>query len=135
LIKRIYHPFWEWEEIDANMWGTISNKKRAIKKAIEFTSDHKKYGRFMVKVILTWPISCENALTDRMLNRKAWIGHAAVALALGIPENITREAWGQLTSEQQLLANREAERAISIWEHAKEKNISVQEALDEKMLF
>jgi hypothetical protein len=117
------------------MWGTISNKKRAIKKAIEFTSDHKKYGRFMVKVILTWPISCENALTDRMLNRKAWIGHAAVALALGIPENITREAWGQLTSEQQLLANREAERAISIWEHAKEKNISVQEALDEKMLF
>lgn len=135
MIKRIYHPFWEWEEIDANMWGTISNKKRAIKKAIEFTSDHKKYGRFMVKVILTWPISCENALTDRMLNRKAWIGHAAVALALGIPENITREAWGQLTSEQQLLANREAERAISIWEHAKEKNISVQEALDEKMLF
>lgn len=117
------------------MWGSATNKKRALKLAIEFTGDHKKYGRFMQRVVREWEYSCENALTDYSLNRKAWVGHAACALALGIPENITREAWGKLTDEQRILANREAERAILWWEQNYAKVKGLPQDLEEEMLF
>ena len=116
-MERVYHPYWNWEEIEHNMWGDVDDRKKYLKKAIAFTSDHKKYGRFMMRVILEWPVSCENALTDNSINKKAWVGHAATALALGCPEDITREAWGNLTDEQQLLANNQARKAIQTWEY------------------
>lgn len=124
-FRRVYHPFWDWEEVDHNMWGEVKNKKKALSRAIKFTGDHRKYGRFMMRVVKEWPVSCENALTDYNRNRRAWVGHAACALAEGIPEDIVRLAWGELTDEQQILANREADRAIDWWEnnYAKDKKI------------
>ena len=134
-LKRVYHPYWDWEEIDFNMWGDVSCRKKAIAKAINFTSDHRCYGRFMMRVISEWPISCENALTDSNLNRKAWVGHAACALALALPEHIVRAAWGDLTDEQRVLANREAERAIATWEHNYRKSKKLHGAVDQEVLF
>lgn len=134
-INRVYHPYCDWEEISHNMWGTVSNRKSFLKKAIAFTGDSKKYGRFMRRVISEWPISCENALTDLTLNRSAWVGHAACALALGCPEDITREAWGHLTYEQQLLANREAKAAIEEWEHNYRKSNGLYSDMEEEVLF
>lgn len=99
------------------MWGSVGNRKRWIQKAVDFTGNHELYGSFMMRVIREWPISCENALTDYYMNRRAWVGHAAAALALNCPEYITRQAWKELTSEQQYLANKEASRAISSWEN------------------
>lgn len=134
-LKRVYHPYWNWEEINFNMWGTVSNRKAFLEKAERFTGDHKKYGRFMMRVIREWPVSCENALTDNSINKKAWVGHAACALALGCPEDITREAWGRLTSEQQLLANKEADRAIKTWEYNYLKDRGLCEGVGEQVLF
>lgn len=116
-MDRIYHHYLDWEEMEHNMWGCVDDRKKYLKRAIEFTSDHKKYGRFMMRVVLEWPVSCENALTDDSINKKAWVGHAATALALGCPEDITREAWSNLTDEQQLLANNQARKAIQTWEY------------------
>jgi len=73
-------------------------------------------------------------LTDSNLNRKAWIGHAACAMALGCPEDITREAWGRLTDEQRILANREAERAIQQWERGYAKSIGLCKQVESQML-
>lgn len=117
-IDRIYHPWDKLEEVKANMWGEAEDRKDMLAKAIKFTGDHKLYGSFMRRVIVEWPISCENALTDHSLNKKAWIGHAACAMAISCPEDITREAWGHLTDGQQLLANKEAARALQSWENA-----------------
>lgn len=133
-FKRVYHPYWMWEEIEHNMWGDFSNKKIAIEKAVRFTGDHKLYGRFMMRVVNEWPISCENALTDYSLNRKAWVGHAACALANGIPEHITRIAWGRLTDEQRLLANKEAERAIQHWEYNYSKSFGLHQDMGGALL-
>jgi len=134
MIDRIYHPYWLWEEVDHNMWGSVTDKKKFLKMAIEFTGDHKKYGRFMARVVSEWKYSCENALTDQYINRKAWVGHAACALAMGCPESITREAWSHLTDEQQLLANKEAERAIQAWEYNAYKNKVVCDGVGEALL-
>lgn len=121
LLERVYHPIDLWEEMRFNMWGSVSDRALWVQKAFEFTSDHVLYGRWMLKVTRDWPYSCENALTDRHLNQKAWIGHAACAYAIQCPEDIVREAWGKLDDEQQFLANGEAARAIASWTDAYQK--------------
>lgn len=134
-IPRVYRRVEEWEEIAHNMWGTVADRREALTKAIEFTGDYRLYGSFMKKVVEQWPVSCENALTDYNLNRKAWLGHAAVALALNIPEDITREAWSRLSGEQQLLANKEAERYIKQWENSYRKSKGLHRDMEAPMLF
>jgi hypothetical protein len=114
-FKRVYRPVGEWEEIAHNMWGEATDRRTSLEQAISLTGDHKRYGEYMMRVVNEWPVSCENALTDNSLNQKAWVGHAAVALAINCPEDITRIAWGYLTDEQRLLANKAAERAIHVW--------------------
>jgi len=116
LIERIYHPYWKWEEVKYNMWGKVDNRDYFLQKAIKFTGDHKLYGDFMVQVVNRWKYSCEHNLSNVTQNRRAWIGHAACALAFRCPEDIIREAWGHLTEEQQILANNEADKAIEYWE-------------------
>lgn len=114
-LSRIWVRCELWEEIPANMWGEVVDSRLAFETALAFTSDYRLYGSFMRRVITEWPYSCINALTDNSLNQKAWLGHAAVALAHNIPEDITRKAWGFLTNEQRALANQEAASAIQQW--------------------
>lgn len=124
-LDRVYHPISEWEEIKHGMWSDIEDRAGMLQKAIEFTGNHVEYGSYMIRVSDEWTISCENALTDNQLNQRAWIGHAACALAIGCPEDITRQAWGYLTDEQRLLANRAAEAAVRRWKerYAKDRGI------------
>ena len=117
-MKRIYHPYTSWEEYHAGMWAIIPREEEArlLPLAIELTGDAVLYGSWMLKVLDAWPISCEHNLTDTGMNRQAWIGHAAVTLALKCPEHITRRAWWNLTQRQQDEANAKADEAIRQWE-------------------
>lgn len=133
-FERVWVPISLWEELDHNMWGSAVNRKDMARKALIFTANHRLYGKYMRRVTNEWPNSCINALTDYNLNRKAWIGHAACALALRCPEDITRQAWGLLTNEQRTLANNEADRAIQAWEMRYRKSLGISAALEKKML-
>jgi hypothetical protein len=113
--EQVFHPYYDWEEVAHNMWGTVEDRRGVLLSAIQFTGDHEKYGHYMMRVVREWPISSENALTDPYLNHRAWVGHAACALAFQCPEDVVRQAWGHLTDEQKLLANQEADRAIAAW--------------------
>jgi hypothetical protein len=133
-FDRVYHPVSLWEEVGYNMWGDVADSACFLERAISFTGDHELYGNYMLQVALNWRYSCENALTDYSLNRKAWIGHAACALAIGCPEDITRKAWGFLTNEQRALANAQAESAIRVWERRYASSIGVPFDMDEPVL-
>ena len=110
----IWHPFTKWEEVPHNMWGSVSHKQTWLEMAIAFTGNAELYGEWMHKVIELWPNSCQHNLT-KPGDKRAWLGHAAVALAIGCPEDIVRQAWGFLTEEQQIKANKQAEMAIEKW--------------------
>lgn len=110
----VWHPYWKWEEVGHNMWGDVKRRKTWLQIAIAFTGDHELYGEWMMRVIDEWPRSCEQNLT-KSGDKRAWIGHAAVALAIGCPEDIVREAWGHLSKEQQDNANAKAQSAIDTW--------------------
>lgn len=131
-IKKIWHNYLKWEDYQNGMYATISgdDRKEMLKKAIEFTGDHEFYGLYMLDVIEKWSIACEQNLTDIRINRLAWLGHAACCLAFGCPEDITREAWGYLTEEQQVKADAEASKVILIWESRHEKqNLELREEM------
>ena len=134
-LKRVWLPIDQWEEIPANMWGEVANRRIFLQRAVIFTGNHRLYGRYMQRVTLKWPNSCINALTDYNLNRKAWIGHAACALALHCPEDITRQAWGLLTNEQRILANRQADRAIQSWEVRYRASLGIRPNVATSLLF
>lgn len=110
----VWLPYWELEEVASNMWGYVDNRKSWLDKAIQFTGDHVLYGQWMMRVVSEWPRSCAHNLT-KPGDKRPWVGHAAVAMAIKCPEDIVREAWAYLTEEQQSLANKKAEEAIAYW--------------------
>jgi len=119
-VKRVWHPYTSWEEVGAGMWRQVagSERERLLAEAVAFTGDAEKYGTAMMAVINAWPLSCEHNLTDLGQNRRAWLGHAACCLAIGCPEDVTREAWGHLSEEQRIAADRKALAAILAWQNA-----------------
>ena len=116
-MKQIFHHYQKWEDFKNGMWRKVSPEDEVsmLAEAKAFTGDHTKYGLAMMRVIREWPLTCEHNLTDNSINQKAFIGHCAVTLQLGIPEYITRMAWGMLTEEQQTKANERAQHAIDTW--------------------
>ena len=133
-LKQVYHPVQQWEELAHNMWGKVADRNAYIQRAIQFTGNHVEYGRYMRRVCQEWPVSTENAFTDPYLNHRAWVGHAACALYMRCPEDIVRQAWSHLTDEQQLLANKEASRAVAEWKRSYLKDRRLHPGLGEQML-
>lgn len=110
----VWHPWWLLEEVKHNMWGDVSHRKTWLQMAVVFTGNPDLYGEWMKKVAEQWKHSCEHNLS-KSGDKRPWIGHAAVALAIGCPEDIVREAWAYLTEEQQIRANKQASEAIEYW--------------------
>ena len=116
LIKRSYHPYWTWEEVEANMWGDVPNKEAAIKEAVWLMDDTERFSRQMVKVTKEWPFSCAQNLSNTTQNRVAWLGQAACALYLNCPASITKKAWWELSKSKRDAADEAAISAIMTWE-------------------
>lgn len=113
------------------MWSNAKNEKELLKQAIEFTGDHNKYGQAMREVIVKWEKTMLNSITNVNINRRAFLGHCAVSYKLSIPEYITRMAWKELTEEQRILADNEAQKCIDEYEN---KNRTVHKNLGKQML-
>jgi hypothetical protein len=107
-------PYWEWEEVQHSMWSDVQDRKAWLAAAVEFTGDAELYGAWMLRVVDMMPKSCMHNLSKRG-DKRSWIGHAAVALAIKCPEDIVRQAWALLSAEQQARANEKAAQAINYW--------------------
>jgi len=83
-MNRIYHPYHLWEDWKFGMWRYTSEIEKAeyLQRAIEFTGNAELYGSYMLKVLDQWPYACEHNLSNRAINRQAWVGHAACCLAI-----------------------------------------------------
>ncbi len=135
-IKQVYIPYWEWEDFINGMWSRSANEEVHLKQAIDFTGDHIKYGTAMKRVIIEWPRTMLNSLTNPSINKRAFLGHCAVCFELKIPEYITRAAWKQLTDEQRYLADKVAQETINEWtKNYGEQNKPVYSTLGEALLF
>lgn len=113
-MKQIFHPYHLWEDWQNGMWRneTAEYEDLHLPSIISFTGDHLEYGAAMIEVVEQWFYSVQHNLTDNSINKRAWIGHAACNLKFGWPEYLVRMAWNQLSEQQQVLANKMADKAI-----------------------
>lgn len=117
-MKQVYIKYSKWECYKSGMWLRVSKslEDELLIKAISFTSDHILYGEAMNKVIYKWENTMLNHLTNKSINRRAFLGHCAVFYEIQIPEYIVRKAWSFLSDKERVLADNEAEKAIKKWE-------------------
>lgn len=135
-IKQVYIPYWEWEDWKNGMWSKSDNESELLKLAIEFTGDYLKYGQAMKEVIIAWPKTMLNSLTNNSINKRAFLGHCAVSFKLSIPEYITRMAWKELSDKQRHNADKIAQETINNWIKDYENgNRRVYKDLGEQVLF
>lgn len=123
-MKRLYHHYEKWEEIQHGMWRTVTGVERQmlLEKAALLMKNTSAFRLAMMKASLLWKYSCEVHLTGGY-NRQAWIGHAGCCLATGSPEDVTRQAWHTLTQAEQDLANAAADAVLLDWDKRQCQNV------------
>lgn len=128
-MKRIYHPYWLWEDYKAGFYDNVSGeqKKEMIKNVLTMFNSQSLTRKFMMKVVKEWKYSCEHNLTNESLNKIAYIGQSACCLYARIPNTITMEAWSLLTDEVKKRSDKIALETISYWE---EQNKEIQLCLN-----
>lgn len=116
-IKRIYHPFWLWEDYEAGFYENISGKEKIemLEKAIEMFNSKDLTSKNMNFVIENWKYSCEHNLTNESMNKIAYIGQAACCVYFKIPNTITMEAWSHLSDNVKKRSNKIAQDCINKW--------------------
>lgn len=116
--ERIFHTFDKWECHKAGFYetkppkGLTADNCRAYYR--ELLMDIPEFERVLECVISEWEHSCEHYLTNRAMNRIAWLGQAALCYKYGIPSEF-RGGYGLLTEAQQLAADEAALRALNNW--------------------
>ena len=115
--ERIFHTYEKWECQKA---GFYASKKEGMTKQecedayAEFLRDSERFSAAADCVINEWKHSCEHYLTNKAMNRIAWIGQAAMCYATGVP-SVFCYGFNQLTDEEKEKANKIALDAINWW--------------------
>jgi len=129
---RVFHTYDKWECHKAGFYDTV--KEGMTKEECEtiyasFLSDDKRFKKALYNVINKWIKSCEHYLTNKAMNRIAWLGQASLCYAEGIPSTF-RGGFHLLSEKQQNKANKIAFIYLNKWlKKNKYKEITFEEAM------
>jgi len=129
---RIFHTFESWECHKAGFYASKKDGMSAEECEQEyanFLSDESRFKEGLNGVISEWVNSCEHYLTNKAMNRIAWLGQAAMCYSTGIPSKFCA-GFNLLTAEQQDKANLIALDALNYWmEKYNRPEITIDDAL------
>lgn len=115
---RIFHTYDKWECQQAGFYKTTPpegmTKDDCINEYYKFLTDETRFKNALEKVITEWIHSCEHYLTNKSMNRIAWLGQASLCYDTGISSEF-RSGWNLLTKEQQDKANEIAFEYLNKW--------------------
>jgi ParB-like chromosome segregation protein Spo0J len=130
--SRIFHTYEKWE---CHKAGFYASKKEGMTKEqcevayADFLRDENKFREALTGVITQWKHSCEHYLTNRSMNRIAWLGQASMCYATGVPA-VFCSGFNLLTEEEQINANKIAHEYLNIWMQNNERAlVEYEEAL------
>ena len=91
-IERVYHPYWLWEDYLNGMYGkpifsridTGETEEERLLKVGECLGNEKVCREYMQYVIDNWKYACEYRLTNKSINRIAWLGQSAMNVYAGL---------------------------------------------------
>lgn len=115
-IRRAAHPYTEWEDYQAGMYGASPTPELHTDLATALLTTPADLEIAMRAACFAWPVATEHHLTNAEENRRAWLGAAACWWAGRCPEHTTRIAWWRLPRNAHRPANLAAERVIRWWE-------------------
>jgi len=114
---RIFHTFEKWEAVEYNFYETSHptlTSAQAEYKFKEFLKNLNEFEEALIGVISEWKYSCEHNLTNKSLNRIAWLGQAAAAYKHKLP-SVYRGGYKLLTKKQQEKADKLAFKYLNKW--------------------
>jgi len=114
---RIFHTFHKWECHKAGFYKSTCEgmtAEEAKQAYADFLSDSDKFNAAARSVTKEWKHSCEHYLTNKAMNRIAWIGQAAMCYATGVPSKFC-SGFNLLTEEQKDKANKIALGVLNDW--------------------
>lgn len=122
-MKPDLRPYTEWEDFQAGMYRDAHSSEREpmTELAASLLSDANRLVAAMRSVTVEWRLSAEANLHE-LPNNRAWLGQAACCYTSGVPEELTRAAWGRLTDQQRITANRVADQVIDEWRYRTRRN-------------
>jgi len=117
-MNRIYKPYWEWEDYLNGMYDTKlkEDENILISNVFKILTNEELFFKTSLKMIYEWKISASVNLTNKSINRLAWIGQAACSYKYNVPEIITKKTWKLLANKQQLNANKIANKIVIQYE-------------------
>jgi ParB-like chromosome segregation protein Spo0J len=130
--QRIFHTYDKWECHKAGFYESVKDgmsHKDCEMEYIRILTDLDLFAQILEKVITEWKHSCEHYLTNKSMNRIAWLGQAAVCYHSGVPSRYSY-AWFELTKSQQDAANNVAHKYLTKWLNDNSMNeVNLDEAL------
>jgi hypothetical protein len=132
-MKQVYEHYKKWEDYQNGMYClTVLRDEKQVMQAKKILSNPKLFNSILDKLIVSWPISSAVNLTNKSINRRAWLGAAACSFQYGVTEVNTRNAWSELNDLQRFNANTVAEIIIKKYE---EQNTGLYPNMGKPMLF
>lgn len=130
--ERIFHTYENWECHKAGFYG---NKKEGMtgdqceQEYANYLSNEERFREGLNGVINEWVNSCEHYLTNKAMNRIAWLGQAAMCYSTKIPSKFCG-GFNLLSPEQQDKANLIALDALNFWmKKYNRSELTIEEAL------
>lgn len=114
---RVFHTFDKWECYKAGFYNTTAEGKTKEECELQYAkllTDEQAFRDALEHVTTEWVNSCEHYLTNKSMNRIAWLGQAALCYAAGIPSTF-RGGFHLLTETQQEKANNIAHEYLNRW--------------------
>lgn len=115
--SRIFHTWDKWECYKNGFYETnhkTLSKSECEKIFKETLSDYKLFASILEKVITEWKFSCEHYLSNKSLNRIAWLGQASVNYHTGVPSKFSN-VWFDIDESKRNEANEVALTYLNKW--------------------
>jgi hypothetical protein len=130
--SRIFHTSDKWECHKAGFYKSTADgmtKDQAQKAYADFLSNDNEFRDGLQGVLDNWAYSCEHYLSNKSMNRIAWLGQAAMCYKTGVP-SVFCSGFNLLTKEQQDHANEVALEYLNKWmEKYGRSEIDIEDAL------
>lgn len=115
--SRIFHTYDKWECHKAGFYKPKKDGWTHDQCEDEFKrilSNQELFSEILNQLIVKWKYSCEHYLTNKAMNRIAWLGQAAVCFYSGVPSRYS-SAWFDLDEKTREEANKTALKYLNKW--------------------
>jgi len=115
--NRIFHTYDKWECYKSGFYNSKKEgwtNEQCIEEFKRILSDQDLFAEILNKLIIDWKYSCEHYLTNKSMNRIAWLGQAAVCYHSGVPSTYSN-AWFDLDEVTTEKANKTALKYLNKW--------------------